>query len=157
MFSFASETSGDTLILHLSGTIDEHTDFSQLPQDVRGNLILDLRNVRSLNSVGCRNWILWLKKVKVGKNLICRACSTPIVHQISILHGFLPPNAKVESIHVPYYCDACTHEESLLVNCQDVDMKTLSQDRVCPECGGASLLDVVPERYFRFLNQRESS
>lgn len=151
---------GDDQVLYLEGEINEKADFSPAPLHFTGRLIVDMRHVKVINSIGCRNWILWTKALQAPGGLYLRACPSFIVHQFSILHGFLPEGALVQSFSVPYYCDSCGEaEEHTAENGRDYVMTatekspptTFPESKRCPVCGETMSLDVIPERYFRFL------
>lgn len=149
--------------ISIQGSIDENMDFSSLKIGEAKNLILDLREVRSLNSMGLRNWVHWVKSFRGRKQLFLRHCPRVVVDQMNILQGFLPIGAVVESIFVPYYCESCDKEENVLAQRGrdymegSVDARegqNLSPTKICPHCGKTSEMDVIPAKYFGFLKYR---
>lgn len=152
--------------LHIVGRIDEETNFSSIQFPDVSRYVLDLDRVTGLNSMGLRNWIVWLKKFnKLNKNilLVYRKCHADIVDQMNILQGFLPRGSIVESIYVPYYCSICNQVNTSLatrgVDYQEatVDSKekiNIPEFKSCTKCGAKAEIDVIPGKFFLFLKLR---
>lgn len=149
--------------LSIRGVINENTDFSQIDLKSAKLVYLDLKEVKTLNSMGLRNWVLWVKQIKDSTQMIVRHCPRTVVDQMNILHGFLPMGAVVESFFIPYTCSSCQHEENYLaIRGRDykegtVDSKegaSILNTRPCVKCKETMEMDVVPARYFNFLKYR---
>ncbi len=157
--------SGDTeCSVHIEGPINENTIFSQIDLQGAKILILDLEHVRSLNSMGLRNWMLWIRSLKSRSQTFFRNCPRVVVDQMNILQGFLPMGAVVESFFVPYWCSSCEHEENHLATRGRDFMEgtvdtpeglTLTETRPCPVCSGQMEWDIIPLKYFAFLKYRK--
>lgn len=154
---------GDQCTVRVSGAINENIDFTQVDVKSPKVLYLDLKDVKSLNSMGLRNWVLWVKEIKRTTQIVFRNCPHCVVDQMNILSGFLPMGAVVESFYVPYTCLSCSFEHKhLAVRGKDymegtVDTKegaALPQSRQCPECKEKMEIDVVAAKYFHFLKYR---
>ncbi|MGE0764155.1 MAG: hypothetical protein AB7N80_12815 [Bdellovibrionales bacterium] len=163
MKQFRVENKGNECVIHISGTINENSDFSQLRLEGSKLIYLDLSEVKNLNSMGLRNWVMWIKQLKVKSQMVFRNCPRTVVDQMNILQGFLPMGAIVESFFVPYACPACGKEESYLaVRGKDymegsVDTKegsSLPENGVCKSCGAKTEIDIIPSKYFNFLKYR---
>jgi anti-anti-sigma regulatory factor len=150
--------------VHISGMINENTDFGLLELGDAKVIIMDLEQVTSLNSMGLRNWLNWIKTVKSRMQFNFRNCPRAVVDQMNILHGFLPMGAVIESFFVPYSCASCSHEENYLATRGKdymegtVDVKAgtiLPEKRPCPVCSASMEWDVLPEQYFSFLKYRK--
>ncbi len=159
VFSDVSECS-----IHIEGAINENTDFFQVELGGVKIVILDLEHVHSLNSMGLRNWVLWIRSLKSRAQTYFRNCPRPVVDQMNILQGFLPMGAVVESFFVPYTCPSCQHEENYrATRGKDfmegtVDAREgliLSENRPCPVCSGQMEWDIIPAKYFAFLKYRK--
>jgi anti-anti-sigma regulatory factor len=150
--------------VHVSGVINESTDFGEI--DIAGAkaVILDLGGVIFLNSMGLRNWVIWTKGLLGKAQFFFRNCPRPVVEQMSILQGFLPMGAIVESFFIPYHCKSCNHEEEYLATRgkdfmpATVDAKgglNVPEKRPCPVCNAEMEWDVVADKYFSFLKYRK--
>jgi anti-anti-sigma regulatory factor len=147
---------GNDVVLTLAGVMDENSVLPEFPSGVRGRVVIDLADVSMINSLGCRNWIAWIKggaTVPGGVALV--NCSPAVVNQTNILIGFLPGYVRVESFFVPYYCEGCGREERILLTHGhefDADGRLALVDEMpCPDCKAIMALDVIRERYFKFL------
>lgn len=158
-----SQRQGSRLELFLEGAIGETTPLFNLPvQDVK-ELVLDMSKVTYINSIGVKHWILWT--VRLPADCQVKLVNTPFViaSQASMVMGFTTPNMKIESIRVPYACDACGVEDSrLLVRGKDYEYgdaakgaKPLMQPpehETCPKCGAKQLEpDFIIDKTFKFL------
>lgn len=154
----STEQRGPDLFFQFAGAMDERTGLPALPEPLPARLIVDLSGVNLINSLGCRNWVNWVKPFEKGGRLELEKCPPPVVNQANILVGFLPPFAEVTSFFVPYFCEPCEHEEFVLVQAgKDYgpgQKLSMSPTRSCPKCGEVTELDVMPERYFKFLDKK---
>jgi hypothetical protein len=148
--------SGEDVVLTLIGVLDENSALPEFPSGVRGRVVIDLAGVSMINSLGCRNWIAWIKGgaiVPGGVTLV--HCSPAVVNQTNILIGFLPGYVRVDSFFVPYYCEGCGREERILLTHEhefDTEGRLALVDEMpCPDCKAIMTLDVIRERYFKFL------
>src|SRR5262249_15170951 len=111
-FEVGKKQEGANLVLELKGSIDEDASFTN--PDLGGStaVVLDLEGINSINSVGIREWIKWMKGAFPSNlQLSVRRCPKIIVDQINMVSGFLPANAKVESFYVPFYADGSGSEK----------------------------------------------
>jgi anti-anti-sigma regulatory factor len=147
--------------IRFSGALDERSELPELEGDTQGRLFINLSELSLINSLGCRQWVKWLKSVKAKGGIVLEECSTPVVNQMNILVGFLPPSVQVQSCYVPYFCDSCAKEEQVIVRLDDADPKksveALPETRECPHCGSEMELDISKPRYFYFLNDARSA
>jgi anti-anti-sigma regulatory factor len=150
--------------IQMEGFINENTDFEEIRLADAKIVILDLELVRSLNSMGLRNWVSWVKTFRAKAQIFFRKCPRPVVDQMNILQGFLPMGAIVESFFVPYCCKSCDHEENFLATRGKdfmegtIDAKEgmfVPATRPCPVCGAQMEWDVIPVKYFSFLKYRK--
>lgn len=150
-------------VVHVEGAINEDTIFKEIDPGSAKVVILDLDKVASLNSMGLRNWLNWVKKIRAKAQIVFRSCPRTVVDQMNILNGFLPMGALVESFYIPFYCDSCGREDNFLaVRGRDymeatVDARegmTVPAQRPCPVCQQDMSMDVLPAKYFSFLKYR---
>lgn len=161
-FEYKISSDDKTYTIHFSGEIDENADFSALNILPNKALVIDLNEVRYLNSMGLRSWIYWIRSLK-SKQVQLRNCHPGIIHQINVLEGFLPLGGVVESFWVPYFCESCekafNEHASRGVDYQEVtadqsEMLNIPMEKPCPKCGETSDIDVIPSHFFKFLGKR---
>ncbi len=140
----------------MSGWMDERSEWPQLGPPVKGHLLLDLREITLLNSMGVRGWVLWLASLKVDGDVILVHCSPTVLKQITILEGFLNDRTKIGSICVPYFCEDCSREENLLIDITSLPKPPTFSSAVsefnCSVCGMNMHLDMVESQFMNFLN-----
>ncbi len=154
---------GQICVVHVTGAINEETIFQEIDPGASMVVTLDLDKVVSLNSMGLRNWVLWVKQLRSKFQMVFRNCPRVVVDQMNILNGFLPMGAIVGSFYVPYYCESCGREDNLLATRgkdymeATVDAREgikIPEQRPCPVCQEEMALDVIPAKYFSFLKYR---
>ncbi|MCB0365164.1 MAG: hypothetical protein H6624_18880 [Bdellovibrionaceae bacterium] len=156
--------SGDQLLLTFRGDINENADFSGVELSGAKEIVLDMAQIRLLNSVGLRSWLLWIKTFAGDRSLVFINCPRHVVDQMNILDGFLPLSARVESFFVPYFCEHCEKTDSVLaVRGKDYmeatanakEGVTLPDEKTCPHCNQQMEMDVLKDRYFSFLKHKK--
>ena len=150
------QASGDGFIVKLIGSIDEDSQFSTVSLAGQKKIYLDLDQIKSINSVGIREWIKWTKSADAGAQFVFQKCPKVIVDQMNLVSGFLPDNGKVESFYVPYFNEDSGFEKMFLFT----DGKEFSGGQVTPPAGvkgdgGEELeMDVIEAKYFKFLQKK---
>ncbi len=164
-FSFKIESLDKKEIVYFSGYIDENADFQSIqPKDVP-QLVIDLKGVEHLNSLGLRTWVNWVKSLpQYPGGIFLRHCPSSVVHQMNILEGFLPLQAVIESLEVPFLCDHCGHSSSFWAK-RGTDYREASTDNAgfvkvplelpCEKCGKTASADIIPNKHFSFINRRK--
>ncbi len=160
MLTVTIQRNGEDIHVKLVGLIDENSNLPELNAS-NGRISIDLEDIKSINSMGCSQWINWLKNLPLSAGKVSlQKCSPAIVQQFSILLGFLPSGVNVESFYVPYFCPECGHEDlDLLEYGKDFSAGRLIKDLndlPCPTCSGSLQLDVVANKYFVFINAKAS-
>lgn len=149
------------LVLHFSGAIDEVAEFPALSMDGIKSIVFDLEKVKSLNSIGIRNWMTWRKTIPSKVQITFRLIPKVVVDQMNILDGFLPFNSLFESFQVPFHCEDCNRTTSYLFlkgrdfepSTSDSQEKVVTKVRPCPECSAETEPDVFEGTYFSFLKK----
>ena len=74
------------------------------------------------------------------------------MNQVNTVKFFLPQNAVVESMHLPYFCEECNQRHSVCVMTGDVISggKANVPEKTCPKCGEELEFDAIEKKYFRF-------
>ena len=143
-------------IVKLIGSIDEDSQFSTVALTGHKKIFLDLDQIKSINSVGIREWIKWTKSADADAQFIFQKCPKVIVDQMNLVSGFLPDNGKVESFFVPYFNEDSGFEKMVLFN----EGKEFNNGQVTPPAGvkgdgGEELeMDVIEAKYFKFLQKK---
>lgn len=152
---------GKDVHLALEGVLDENCQLPEFTEVIPGRLEINLERLTMINSLGCRRWAQWIKtqaKAKGGVTLV--KCSPAVVHQVNILAGFLPDHVRVDSFFVPYYCEGCGFEDRvLLTRGHEFDEHghiSFAQEIPCPSCKSIMEMEVMRDRYFRFLNKKSA-
>lgn len=152
-----------SLLLQISGAIDEDFAKPDLPQKTFSKVIFDLDKVDFINSLGIRNWVQWIREVEgtyKDTQFFFQNCPVCIVNQLNMLKGFLPSQSKVTSLYVPFFCEECeSSEEPLLVLGGDIRVSGSSENfsitlpEVKCNCGAENPMevDIPPRKYFRFI------
>lgn len=140
----------------LIGSIDEDSQFSVVALTGQKKILLDLEQIKSINSVGIREWIKWTKSADGDAQFVFQKCPKVIVDQMNLVAGFLPENGKVESFFVPYFNEDSGAEKMILFT----EGKEFSNGQVTPPAsvkgdGGEELeMDVIEAKYFKFLQKK---
>lgn len=147
---------GESTILTFSGMVDESAVFS--PVDLQGSktVIFVLSGIKLINSCGIREWIKWLNTFPQDAKIVLAHCPRIVVDQINMVDGFLPKNGAVLSFFVPYYCNACGEETTLLfTNGKEFTGANISAPPTakCAKCGQTAELDVMESKYFKFITK----
>jgi len=152
-FSIAKQQEGSTLVLKVSGGVDEDANFQPIDIGGASAVVLDLSDVTAINSVGIREWIKWVKAIPATAQLSVRRCPKIIVDQINMVAGFLPQSATIESFFVPYYADATGTEKMILFEKgkQFSDGNVNPPEEVKDDSGEVMEMDVIEAKYFKFL------
>lgn len=154
--SVQSANTGGTLRVAVSGAMNEDTrNLPPLGGSGFERLVLDLNGLKSMNSVGIRLWKEWLSAAPATKPLILQNVHRGIVAQINAVLGFLPPQAKVESIYVPFFCDDCDVEEEHLFETAALGKQApVARLKGCKKAACQPEADVVWDRYIAFMKSK---
>jgi len=148
------DSQGDAVVI--SGTIDETAELPGLLERARGGrLVLDLAGVVFIHSLGVRDWIRMLGAAQRARTDVeLRRVAEPLVHQLNMIIAARGA-ARVTSFFAPYACDACGHEESLVIDAVAHAVQLVHLEApamICPGCRSAMVFNDFPERYFSFLS-----
>lgn len=153
------EVQGSELHLKFIGNIDESVAFPEFDQAF-SKIHFDLEKVGAINSVGIKNWLMWLERLK-GNAFHFSNCPVSFMMQLNMVDGFVPKASEIHSFFVPFYCETCDKEFRNLMKSSDVlfDGSQLSFPGGEPSCDkGCELeLDVNENKYFRFLLEKRKS
>ena len=107
----------DGKIVSLIGVINEDSElsFKNLFQELKDDkkITFNFSQVKSINSLGVRAWVSFLRSLEDGKTILFSECTTDIIMQINMIPSFLG-KASVSSFFVNYICEVCNKEEKKL-------------------------------------------
>lgn len=149
-FKMESTMANEKKVVYFKGAVDEDTDFNALLKN-EGPLRLNFAGVTAINSCGIRSWVNFLKELS-GKEIIYEECPPLIVRQMNMVPSFLG-KAQVASVFIPYICDNCEHEKTVLVT--EAQFKggnpQVAETIPCENCKkGEMEFDGQPKQYFAF-------
>lgn len=152
MLNVVKEQKGSTLVVRMSGSIDENANFDQLIGPLPADVEVNSKDIRRINSIGVKGWIKFFQAAQAkGTKLHWVECSSAIVEQMNMIMNF-SCGGTVESVYVPFSCTGCKSE--LVGLFKTADLKKLHENMPslkCTKCGGTAEFDDIPEEYFAFL------
>ena len=134
----------------LRGNVDEDADFETIKK-VTGTIIINFRDVKSINSCGIRTWVNFLKDLS-GREVVYEECPPIIVRQMNMVPSFLG-SAKVVSVYVPYVSDETDEEKLVLFTAEKFTAAGFTLPESINEAGGEMELDGNPQQYFAFAKK----
>jgi hypothetical protein len=142
-------------IVEVHGHIDEV--FMQVANTIPASesYIFNFKNLISINSSGIREWILYTQKIK-SKKVILTECPKPFIDQASMVEGFIPDTFQILSFYVPYFNETNDTEKLVLMNFgKDYTKESHSIPNEYKDSDGTAYeLDIIPAKYFKFLNKK---
>ncbi|MCA9522157.1 MAG: hypothetical protein KC609_14355 [Myxococcales bacterium] len=143
---------GEPVVLELRGSIDEHSDLSLLHDAKGSSMLLVLKDIVRVNSVGVKKWIQAINRIDDGTDVVLSECSLAIVAQINMVKNFAG-RARIRSFYAPYYCSGCDAEFRFLY---DVDhnfgaVPFQAPPAVCPQCQQQLVFDDIEADYLQVV------
>ncbi|WP_374079844.1 hypothetical protein [Bdellovibrio bacteriovorus] len=153
------KTTGTRFEFFLEGPISEKTGIYDYNIKNATEVVVDMEKVTFINSIGVKNWILWTNKVPTGCKIELTKCPFVIINQITMVHGFLPKSARVQSFFAPYICD-CGAEANMLFRrgtefeyAQNGEKEKFAAPEVpCKKCSSKMEPDFIDKKIVGFLN-----
>lgn len=142
--------------VRIAGDITEESSFAALADLAAPIVVLDLAEVRRINSAGVREWVNFIKELGARREVRLERCAVAVVQQLNVVRGFCG-NATVTSLFVPYLCAACGREHVELFERSATGACEPPETLPCPECGGTMDFDDLPEAYLAFLSREGSA
>lgn len=132
-------------IIHLSGIIDESTQFNLGP--LSGTIEFNGKGVTKINSNGVKTWINYFTSLVGQVEFSFSELSPVLVEQLNSLSNFCAGQA-VNSLVVPFACNKCHKETLKTMTIPDLKSNPEPSPIPCPHCGGTAEFDDLPEEYF---------
>jgi hypothetical protein len=149
---------GERLRVQLRGEVNENADFTELGRQLQGDVTLFLDGITRINSCGVREWVNFVRELKLD-SLVFARCSPTVVAQLNAIYNFRGP-ARVESFLAPYVCETCHVDEYKLLDVGEHFPDGSPPLHVpafrCSRCSGVMTFDELPERYLAFLAEGDS-
>jgi anti-anti-sigma regulatory factor len=152
-FSIKSIAEGTSTVLIISGDMNEDAAYEGQILALGQPIVLDMEGVTSINSVGIREWIKWIKSLPENVPLSVRKAPKIIVDQINMISGFLPPGTAIESFFVPYFSEATNNERMILFTKgkEYEGANVTAPEDIIDDSGNPMEMDVIAAKYFKFL------
>lgn len=146
------EQKDGSLVVRISGTIEESTDLPNLLGPPAPEMEISCKEVSRINSVGVKHWITYFQKAReCGSKVRFSEVSVPLVTQFNMISNF-GAGGEVVSIYAPYSCAQCGAEfRTLFPRAELIKLGFEPPSAPCPKCGGTAQFDDIPEEYFAFL------
>jgi hypothetical protein len=156
------ERDGSKVKAEIQDPIGEGAPLFVFALDGVQELVVDLKAVTMINSIGVKYWILWTSRIPTNCQVMLINCPYVFVSQASMVVGFIPPIMKIQSFRMPYSCMECGEEEFVLAT-RGADYEyaappspkkiQLPEGSICSKCKkGQMEPDFLVEKTFKFLN-----
>jgi hypothetical protein len=145
----AGQADGTTRI-SLAGVLGEDAALHRLLTDLEGAVVLNLREVERLNSVGVHQWVRMMTQLLRDRSVAIEELSYPFVLQANRVANLFG-HATVRSCVAPYFCPHCDAPVTSLVMAAELAQQPARvPERACPTCGDPLDFDEL-DSYFDFL------
>jgi len=153
--TITSKEDPDSFTISIVGLINESFLQKSLRVPANKKVIIDFSKVTSINSLGIRHWIQWLRTYPNSK-YIFHSCPQCVVEQMNSVVGFLPQHCTIESFFVPYYSEESGEEVQVLykLNKDYFENKAVTPKEMYDSHGKKMELDTYPQKYFKFLSSK---
>lgn len=136
----------------LSGNIDAYMDLSLLRQSSDTHLILILKEIAEINSVGVKKWVEGLRSLsQLGKTIEYRECSEVFVEQCNFASEFTE-GVKVHSFMITFMCEDCNHYEVKMLETLNLNLDQLPPSFPCKTCNQDMITEEL--QVFSFLEKK---
>lgn len=143
------------LLIRFLGPINETADFEPVRFATKPPIEIDLGEATMINSLGIRGFKRWVTELK---NEVIEFSHLPkfFVDQVNMIPNLVPMRTRVLSFYVPYYCEAKDLEKVVLYRSglefvREGGKLFLKHPTVTDDEHNTYEMDVMPERYFKFL------
>jgi hypothetical protein len=135
--------------VRLSGAIGEDADLGGAFPAGPGDLVLNLRDIERMNSMGVHHWIRALREALTTCRVELEELSYAVVLQANRVANIFA-QAVIRSCCAPYFCPACDRSVTCTVTPAELDAHANVPARSCETCGGPLEFDELGA-YFDFL------
>ena len=117
-----------------------------------GHTLVNVKNIRRINSYGVRSWIEAMRHVPRGASFELMECPPTVVDQINMVAGFVG-RGQVTSFYAPMECEACGRQEDRLFYVADYQRIGHLPPVACGSCGGPMHIDDLEDQYLLFARE----
>ena len=135
---------------YFKGAINEFSKFDALYNLEEPKIILNLKEITRINSIGLREWIQALSAILPQIHLTFEECSPMVVYQMNMIPFFVE-RATIQSVYAPYYCEEDDEQQNFLINIDDYQHTHQIPSFQCPKHQVDYLFDDDPESFFYFI------
>ena len=151
------ESGSQNCSIFLSGSLDEDAwnELNQLNSIQHSSVVISLRDLDYINSLGVRNWISFLKLFGEGRKVVFRECPSYFIKQLNMIPRLIG-DAEVESFYGDFYCAGCDEEKNLIFETSE-GYKGLSEKfakLACDVCNETLEFEEDFGSYFEFLKRK---
>lgn len=143
-------------VMRYIGPINEEAEvhLAQALPRLSSKLIINFKQVASINSCGVRAWINFMREAGKGREIVFEECTPETVMQINMIPSF-KGSAKVRSVYASYRCGNCSHQQEVLFE-QGKNLPSASDDDIseqkCPKCGSGMEMEEMEDEFFAFVD-----
>lgn len=146
---------GDSEKLTLVGDINEDADiyFPTLLTALGKNVIVNFKDVSSINSCGVRAWITFLREFEAGRSVTFEECTPDIISQINMIPNFRGKSV-VYSVYAGYTCQNCGNAQLHLFTAgqnMPASADAGAGAVACVKCSKPTEMDELEEEFFAWL------
>ena len=149
----------------LSGQRKKVIFFGSLDETVRGTLnglhqvdgldiLFNFKYLENINSLGIRNWILFIKQFSVERKIIFEECPFHLVNVLN-MHPSFRGGGKISSFYGDFVCEGCNEDIPKLFTVSEGIEKIEEEIRnaKCPNCGESMVLSEFEDAFLSFLTE----
>ena len=155
--TFSLNDKASPKVISLVGSVDESAAdaLNTLKSLPKGTYSIDLAGILSINSIGVRNWLNFIKDFQTEREVKFSNCTYEFIRQVNMIPPF-KGKGEIESFFAQFYCETCDNSFDLLFDAKspvDLLRSKLSSQR-CPSCSTISECVESPNEYLTFLEPK---
>lgn len=154
-----ADENSDQFIIEFRGPINEdaepHLNKILANKPNADKCIFRLKNISSINSLGVRTWIKFLRdfgESHKDTKIYFEECAPEIISQINMIPDF-NGKAEISSFYADYICDNCDNDKLVLFKCDEIPKPLL--DVKCDKCDESMEMEELEEEFFAFLDRKK--
>ncbi len=133
---------------------DSEVHLPPLLKSLGQKVVVNFKQVISINSCGVRAWITFMRELIKGREIVFEECTPDIISQINMIPNF-KGTAEVRSLYGSYTCPSCGQNQFHLFE-KGRNLPTSGGEDLeavkCQKCGGKSELDELEEEFFAWVD-----
>jgi hypothetical protein len=140
----------DICEIKFSGVINETFVPDLIPLSKAKTFILNLQELKQMNSIGVRNFLLFKSRIPEASEIQYSFCPAIFVYQANTVFGLIDKRSSLLSFYAPFYSQALDQEKLILLTPEQIvnnKAPLIAADGVEWEFDGSEVM------YFQFLNR----